>query len=225
MRLALSLVTAIVFASPAVAQEAADSRFALGAQIGTTGLGVEAQASVNRYVAVRGSADFIRYDAEFETDDVDYDGELDLTQGGAFVDVHPFANAFFVSAGAYFGDRQVDLRADARGSAEIGNLVFTPEQIGRLEGEADLGGFAPFLGLGYNDTFTTDRRWGLKALVGAQFGDDSEVTLRRTGGIALPAALQAQLDAELRNEERELENDAEDFKVFPVVQLGVAYKF
>ena len=228
MRTALLSTAAVALAAvalPAAAQDASDSRLALGAQLGTTGVGVEAQAAVNQYVTLRGSADFIRYDAEFETDDVEYDGDLDLTQGGVFVDVHPFSNAFFVSAGGYFGDRKADIKATAQGSAEIGDVVFTREQIGTLEGEADLGSFAPFLGLGYNDTFTSARRFGFKALVGAQFGQEPDVTLRRTGGVALPAQIQAQLDTELRDEERELEEDGEDFKVFPVVQIGVAYKF
>jgi hypothetical protein len=226
MRTAFLVAAGLVAAAaPAAAQDAADSRFAVGVQVGTVGLGAEAQAKVNEHVVLRGSVDAIRYDADFSSDDIDYTGDLDFTQGGLFADLHPTGNAFFVSAGVYFGDRTAEFTATAQRPVEIGEQIFSAAEAGTLSGEADFGGAAPFVGLGWNNTFTTQGRWGFKLLAGAAFGGDPEVKLARTGGVALPAAVQARLDSELRNEERELEEDADDLKILPVVQIGVAYKF
>jgi hypothetical protein len=174
---------------------------------------------------VRATLDSFQYDTDFSSDDVDYEAELDFASGGLFADYHPFGNGVFVSGGAYFGDRSATLSATTASSVQIGNQIFTGAQVGTLEGETDFGDFAPFVGVGFNNTFTTAGRFGFKALLGAAFGDEPDVSLRRVGGIALPPAEQARLDAELRNEEAELERDAEDFSVFPVLQLGIAYRF
>lgn len=220
---AVVAVVAAVSAAPAVAQ---DSRFAVGPQIGTTGIGAEVQFLASDRLVLRAGGDFLKVDEEFESDGIDYDGELDFSTGSVFVDLHPFANPFFVSAGAYFGGREVDLVAQsAGGSVEIGDQIFTAEQAGRIQGDLSFGDTAPFVGLGWNNTFRTEGRWGFKAVVGAAFGEDPEASLRRTGGVAIPAEVQTLLDAELRQEERELEEDADDFKVFPVLQVGLTYRF
>jgi hypothetical protein len=89
----------------------------------------------------------------------------------------------------------------------------------------DFGGTAPFLGLGYNNTFRTAGRIGFKAVLGVAFGEDPTVDLQRTGGEPLPAAIRTQFDQELRNEEAELQEDAKDLKTLPVVQVGLTYRF
>lgn len=217
-------VTALMIASSADAQ---DRRFALGANVGTTGLGIEAQFKVSPKVTLRGGFDSLQYDEEVEGDGILYDGELDFSTAGAFVDFHPTGGAFFLSGGAYFGDRQVNVSGTpvAGSTVEIGDDTFTAAQVGTLEGSMDFGGTAPFLGLGWNNTFTTDRRVGFKFLVGAVFGSDPDAELVRVGGSTLSPADQARLQAELDAEEIEIEEEVDGFSVFPVVQLGLTVKF
>lgn len=228
MRLLLAtaaLLAAAAAALPAAAQTAREDRFAVGVQGGTTGVGVEGEFAASDQLVLRASADFFSYDVDASSDDVDYEGDLDLNQGGLFVDFHPRGSSFFVSGGLYFGDRSAEVRATAQGPVEIGNTVFTAAQVGELQGEADIGDVAPFVGVGFNNTFTTAGQVGFKVLVGAAFGEDPDVSLSRVGGVALPANIQTQLDAELRNEEAELEDDLEGYNILPVVQVGVFYRF
>lgn len=221
----VAAVAASAIALPVAAQTAPAERFAVGVQGGTTGLGVEGQFAASNQLTLRASFDSFQYDTDFSSDDIDYEGELDLNQGGVFVDYHPGGGAFFVSGGAYVGDRRATVRAASGASATINGTVYTGAQIGTLEGEADFGDVAPFVGLGFNNTFTGASRLGFKALVGAAFGEDPSVSLRRVGGIALPAAVQAQLEADLRAEEESLRSDIEDYSIYPVVQVGLAYRF
>lgn len=211
----------------ATSAQAQDGRFAIGPQVGTTGVGVEAQFKASDRVTLRGGFDSLKFDQEVEGDDILYDGELDFSTGGLFIDLHPTGGAFFLSGGVYFGDRQVSVSGTpAPGTTvEIGDDTFTAAQAGTLNGEMDFGGTAPFVGLGWNTTFTSSKRWGFKFLVGAAFGSDPEATLTRTGGSVLSPTDQARLNAQLRVEETEIEEETDGFKVFPVVQVGVAYRF
>lgn len=214
---------AAAIAAPVFAQ---DSRFAVGPQIGTTGVGAEAQFQINDRIVIRGGADWLDLDEDFSSDGIEYEGSVDFSTASAFVDFHPFDSSFLISAGAYFGKRDVQVTGRSSGAnVEIGDQIFTAEQAGQIEGDLTFGDVAPFVGIGWNNTFRKEGRWGFKAVAGAAFGEDPEATLRRTGGVALPAQVQADLDRELREEEQELEDDADDFKVFPVLQVGLTYRF
>jgi hypothetical protein len=207
---------------PAAALAQQPGRFALGAQVGTPGAGVQAQFSVNDYIVLRGSYDVLQWDADDTYDGVDYNADIDFQSPGAFVDLHPFRNAFFVSGGAYFGDRGVDLDATPDEDVSIGGATFTPAQVGNLTGRIELESTAPFVGLGYDNTFKHGGRWGFRVLAGAAFGDAPEVSLDSSGGTLSNEPL---FQARLEQEEQEVQDDADDYKVLPVVQVGLNYRF
>lgn len=221
----IAFAAAATLLAAAGAASAQPGALAVGGQIGTPGAGVSVQYAVSPTFVLRGSYDVLQYDRDFSSDGVNYGGSLDWSQGGAFVDLHPWSNAFFVSGGAYFGGRDVELRGTPDRPVQIGGSVFTAAEAGTITGRADFGRVASFGGLGFDNTFSGSGPIGFRAVLGASLGQSPDVTLARTAGAALPAAVQSRLDAELRNEERELENDAEDFRVYPVLQVGLTYRF
>jgi hypothetical protein len=89
-------------------------------------------------------------------------------------------------------------------------------------GRIDLESTAPFVGLGFDNTFTHDGRWGLRLLAGAAFGDAPQVDLNASGGTLSD---QPAFQDRLAEEEREIQADADDYKVLPVVQIGLNYRF
>jgi hypothetical protein len=212
-------VAALALASAASAQ---DSRFAIGAQLGTPGGGVSALYSLSPNFVVRGSYDAVRYDRDDSYDDIDYNAQLDFNSPGAFIDWHPTGNAFFVSAGAFLGTRDVNLDATPTTNTDIGGVVFTPAQIGNLTGKIELESTAPFVGLGYDNTFTHPGHWGFRLLAGAAFGDSPQVDLNASGG---SLSNDPTFQARLAQEEADIQEDADNFKVLPVVQVGVTYRF
>ena len=221
--LLLGAAFAALSAAPALAQTG--GRVAVGAQIGTTGVGAEVQVQATPMVTLRAGGDMFKYDEQAETDDYNYDAELDFSTLSAFADLHPFQNPFFLSAGIYLGERSVTVDGRANSNVVVGGQTFTPDQFGRLVGDADFGDSAPFLGLGWNNTFRTAGPIGFKIVAGATFGSDPTVDLRREGGMTLPPSVQAAVDAEIQAEEDDLERELEDFKVLPVLQAGVTYRF
>lgn len=215
-------LTLLAFVSTVSVASAQDSRFALGAQVGTPGIGVTGEFSVSPNLVLRGSFDSLQFDRDQTYDDIDYNAKIDFSSPAVFADWHPTGNAFFLSAGAYFGDRSLDLDATPTGPTQIGGQTYTPAQIGNLTGQVALESTVPFLGLGYDNTFTRGGHWGFRLVAGAAFGDEPEVDLNASGGTL---SNDPTFQARLADEEADIQDDAGDFKILPVVQAGLTYRF
>lgn len=204
------------------ATSAAAQNMALGANLGTPGLGVQATAQLNERVVLRGALDGMSISRNQDYSDIEYDGKAKLMTGGLFADLHPTGGAFFVSGGAYFGKREIELSAQPTANVEIGGVTYTPAQVGRIDGEAKLSKVQPFLGLGFDNTYVGERAWGFRAMAGVSFSKAPKVNLSATGGAL---ASDPTFLAQLRLEEEQARDDAKDFKYFPVVQVGLTRRF
>ncbi len=219
------------YGSSATAQ--AETQFAVGGSLGTPGGTLEVQASFNDVFGVRGGYNYLTFGVDEDYDDLAYAGDLDMQTFGAFVDIHPFRNSFLLTGGAYLGAKELTGTAIPLQDVEVGDVVFTPTQVGQLDMTADIGDTAPFAGFGFDSTFQGDGPWGFKLIIGAMFTQSPSVTLRSVGGDrtvegatdAQNAELEAMFQAELLKEARAIEQDAEDFKVFPVLQAGITFAF
>lgn len=200
---------------------AARAQVAISGGIGTTGVTAEAQVKVVPNVVLRGGYNYFQYEADDTYDDIAYTGDLDLNTLGAFIDYHPFGNAFFVTAGAYFGEKSLDLTGAPTTNVQIGNQTFTPAQVGSLNLTGDLEDTAPFVGLGWDTSFD-NTGLGFKFLAGAMFTGSPDVTLVSTGG---SLSNDPNFQAQLAIEEQNLRDDVDDYKVYPVVQIGLTYGF
>lgn len=209
-------------AGAAEAQGRARSPITAALNAGTPGLGAEVQLSLGPVVTIRGGFDTLGYDFDEAYGDVDYSGRFDFDTVSGFVDIHPFMNAFLISGGVYVGDRTIDLGAQPSQPVEIGGATFTPAQVGRLSGRIKLSETAPFVGIGYDDAFMREGRFGFRAIAGVAWSPEPEVGLSSSGGtLSNDPTFRARLDQEAQ----EIRDDAEDKGFFPVVQLGLTARF
>lgn len=215
--LAALAATCAVLASPAVAQN-----FGVGVNVGTPGLGLQVSTQVSDLVVLRGALDGASISRDETYSGVDYNGKVKLMTGGVFADLHPGGGALFVSGGAYVGKRKINLGAQPTAAVDIGGQTFTPAEVGRIDGDAKLSNFQPFVGLGFDNTYVGERRWGVRALAGVAFSKRPDVNLTASGGIL---SNDATLQTRLRAEEVEARDDAKNFKYFPVVQVGLTRRF
>ena len=206
----------------APAAATAETPFSAGAIGGSTGFGVEARYAVNEKIALRGGLSTLTWDVDETLDDVDYSGDLNYDAAALFVDYHPFASGFFVSGGFYFSGPELDLTATPSGPTEIGGVTYTPAQIGMLDVDADIGDTAPFIGIGWSNAQRTDSGLYFSALAGAAFYGDASANLEAIGGLLAndPTFL-----SDIAAEEANLEEDLDDFKTYPVIQIGLGYRF
>ena len=216
-----SITLAALAIAGAATAGAAQAQIAVGGSIGTAGASAEAQLKVAPGINIRGGYNYLQYGADDTYDGVAYEGDLDLTTLGAFVDVHPFGNSFFITGGAYFGEKTLGLFATPTQNVEIGSQTFTPSQVGTLSLAADLEDTAPFIGLGWDTTFENPGI-GFKFLAGAMFTGTPQVNLTATGGTL---SNDANFQTQLAQEEQNLQDEISDYEIYPVVQVGVTLGF
>ena len=220
--LRLTLAVALGATLLAGTANAQDGRFAVGANIGTPGVGAELQYKLSDDFVVRGGGDWMNFDYDHTYSGIDYSAKLKTGTGGVFLDWHPGGGGFFVSGGSYFGERKAKLDGTPTGPTEVGGVVFTPAQIGTITGDVEMSKTQPFAGLGWDNTFSRNGAWGFRVLGGVSFSKEPKVDLTASGGTLSndPTFLQ-----QLQQEEDNVRDDAKGFKYFPIVQVGLTYKF
>ena len=222
MRLIPVVAVVLLLSAGSAMAQSSEPGIAVGATAGTTGLGVEVQVKVGPIFTLRGSIDRLTHSADESYDGVDYNADLAFDTIGGFIDMHPMANGLLISGGAYMGDRDIDLAATPTGPVEIGGQTYTPSQVGTLNGAVKLRDVAPFVGIGWDDTFYRRGRWGFRAVAGVAWSVEPEVALTSTGGsLSNDPAFQARL----RDESQRITEETEGYGLFPVVQVGLNYKF
>ena len=217
MRKILILAAASAAFIPFVSH-AADGPF-VGARISTLGAGVEVGDTISPYWDVRLLANGFNYDANRTVDAIRYAGKLKMGSFGVQADWHPIAHGpLYLTAGLYANGNKIDANANPTTTTTIGILPFTPAEIGTINGHAKYNSTAPYLGIG--------GRWGAGPVdftleAGAYFQGKATVTLTNNGIFASDPTFQAQLETERQN----LQHNLNDFSTFPVVALGVGYRF
>ena len=219
MRYALAAVfAAAFFGSPAAAQSGG---IGVGVTGGTLGVGPEVNFRSDNF-GVRGSATFLGFSRDVESDGIDYNGDLKLRSFGGSVDFYPGGGGFRVSGGVRVSKNRVELFAQpgATTTVEVGDATYTGAQIGTLTGEVRPKKIAPTLTIGYGGGKNSGIYFGIDA--GVMFQGKPKVrSLVASGPIATNAAFQTQL----ANERREIEDDIDNFKLYPILQLGLGYRF
>jgi hypothetical protein len=221
-RLSLAIAFGGAILAGATGAQAQDSRFAVSGNIGTPGVGAEAQFQLSDSFVLRGGGDWMNFDYDHAYSGVDYSAKLKTGTGGVFLDWHPGQGGFFVSGGGYFGERKAKLSGTPSGPTQIGDVTYTPAQIGTITGDVEMSKAQPFVGLGYDNTFSGGGRWGFRVLGGVSFSDKPKVDLTASGGTLSSDPI---FQAELQREEDDVRDDAKGFKYFPIVQVGLSYRF
>ena len=192
-------------------------RFALSGKAGTLGVGPELTTKLATDINVR--VGFNTFDLDFddeEIDDVKYDLGIDLSSVSALVDWHIFDDPFRISGGFISMHNKIDLDARLNESVEIGNTIYTPAQIGTLNGSLDIDGLSPYVGIGWGNPFAGNRRWGFTLDLGLAFTDSPDVKLSSTGIVT---------SADLEKERRDIEDDLDSLRFYPVISLGLFFRF
>jgi hypothetical protein len=212
-------IAAFVTVSPAMAQEDA-AGFSVGVTGGTLGLGPEVGYRVSPLIGVRASASFLNISHDFGIDDIDYQGKVKLESYGAMLDLYPFQGGFRASGGFRIDKNRVNLTATPTSNVTVGDLSFTPAQIGTLSGQVDADEFVPVATIGYAGGVTKGLKFGIDAGVMFQ-GKPEAQNLVATGAFATnPIFI-----AELERERQKVNRDMDDYKFYPVVQLSIFYAF
>lgn len=191
-------------------------RFAVSGKTSTLGLGGEFTTAVTSNINARIGINALDLDFERELDDIEYDIGLDFSSFSALLDWHIFDSPFRISGGVLSMNHKLDLSASGTGVQEIGGITYDWSEIGTLSGGVEIDNVAPYVGIGWGNPLTGNKRWGFTCDFGVAFAGSPDVALSATGMVA---------SADLERERRDIEDELEDFKFYPVISISFFYRF
>jgi hypothetical protein len=196
----------------------------IGLNTGTLGLGIEYSTSINDMFALRTGLNAFDYSHSLNESGIDYDADLELKSISLILDYHPFSNGFRLSGGAIYNGNQLKVtgKPDGTGNIEINDVTYNSSQVGKVDGEVDFNSFAPYVGLGYSSSKTKESGFSFNTEIGAMFHGTPSAKLRAT---CSDPAICASLQSDLTAEEKQLNDDLKSFNIYPVLTMGIGYKF
>ena len=203
---------------------------AIGAKGGTLGLGVELTVGLGQQLNGRFGVSGFNYSDRRETSDIEYDAEARLRTAAALLDFHPGGRGLRLTGGLVWNGTEVEGSSlpPASGFYDIGGVQVPVNLLGTLDADADFDPVVPFVGLGWGNAVGTNQKVGFSFEVGAVFQGTADVELTPVlspdSPLNTPVARQA-LQILLEREESEIEDDAADYEIYPVVSIGVTYRF
>ena len=197
----------------------------LTARAGSNGLGAEIGVGLGSMFGVRANLLGGSLSRDETRSSIRYEGTLKLSNGSLLMDVHPFAGSFRLSAGAVFNNNRLDAngRADG-GTIDINGVNYPADAVGTLQAGVRWDRTNPYLGLGWGASPKASPGFFFSADLGA-FYMRPTATLTGTCGPALPAAACTQLQSDIRAEEQQFRDDVNKYKLYPVLSIGVGYRF
>ncbi|GAB4346598.1 MAG: hypothetical protein Kow0089_24010 [Desulfobulbaceae bacterium] len=198
------------------------SGFGVGAKISSLGVGGDVVASVADSLNLRLGLQGFTYDYDDTYSDIDYEADLDLFTGLLLTDWFPFGNNFRISAGVAANGNEVTVTGKPRNSTfNIGGVTYPSSQVGSLTGTIDFNSVAPYLGVGYGGSFADSDNWSFFLDIGVLFQGSPDVSYSANGPLASDPTFQARLE----QERKELEDDLDEYEYYPVISMGLTWKF
>ncbi len=227
------LSTAAIAPAPARAQDGAT--FA-SAHAGSLGAGLAAGYDISPSFTARAAVNYFSFGTDRSSAGNDYSVDLQLLSLGVLGDWHPFETGFRITAGGLFNGNKMTLASSAE-DIELGDGIYR----GEMEAELGFNAVAPYVGIGW----TSGRAGGS----GLAFFADAGVVFQGAPRISASGRVEGQgnacgfglsesgratvqtgcglqdLGADLESEHADLEDQLSAFNLYPVVMLGVTYRF
>ncbi|WP_144153105.1 hypothetical protein [Paraburkholderia sp. BCC1885] len=189
-------------------------------QGGTLGAGIGAALPLSSWAGVHADFDGFGYSHTVTVAGNQYDGHLKLLQGGLYLDLFPFASSGFrVTTGVLLNDDELKAHAipNADGNYKIGR-DYVPAVGSAPTATASLPHAMPYLGIGYGHK-PVAKGFGLTLDLGVAYGRP-HVTYN-VPEIYTLFTTQANID----QQEQKISNDVGRYKLYPVAEIGVSYRF
>ncbi len=212
---------AVLAATIASIGAASAGQFDTGLTGGTLGVGPQiGMVIVPNKLDARLNFGYLHYSYNTTSDGVYYDGHLKLQNVGLLGDWHPMGGAFRLTAGLFYNDNKFDLTGQPSGGTyTINGNTYTAAQAGTVTASVDFNSVAPYVGFGWGDNsdgaglhFTSD--------FGVMYQGTPSAHVTATGAAANPA-----LASDVQAAQAKLQSDLNNFKWYPVVQVGLVYRF
>jgi len=220
------------------------SRLAFGVGVSSLGINMQTAVNANRYMNLRGSANFFDYSLNKSLDGLLASGSLNFASAGASVDFYPFPfHGLRLSPGVLFYNQNratATLTAPGGSSFTLDGTTFYSSQANPVTGGGSLSLHQQ------SPVFTMTTGWGnmisrrgghfsFPFEIGAAFMGSPSVSMALNGGqVCLdPAGTigcmnvvgNEQVQSDLSAQQTKYQNDLNPFRIYPIVSTGIAYNF
>ncbi len=196
----------------------------IGAAIkaGTSGIGGEVTIGLTPFINARTGVNAFNYDGSATESDVRYNYSLRLKSYPVLLDWHPFEDSGFrITSGVVINNNTLSATGAPQTSYTIGNTTYSAEEIGTLSGNVTFKHYAPFAGIGWGNAVGNHSALSFAVDLGVIFQGTPDVALAASGSMATNELFKADLDREINT----VKSKINDIKYYPVISLGLAYKF
>ncbi len=209
-----SLLIFILFSSIIYSQD-----FAAALKVGTTGISAEAVRSFSPKFNARLGFSFFSYRINGgggDKDDYSYDAKLGLFSISALADYFPFERGLKLTAGLVINLNKFEADMKPTRSYTVGGDLYTPDLLGTMNADISFNKIAPYIGIGFGNPTAGAKGLGFSFDIGTIYQGSPKAKLSATGLIEPSASPEQQ---------QQLEENLSWFKWYPVLSLGITYKF
>jgi len=219
----LFALTALAAAATAQAQIGA----AVSADFGTTGAGVHLVVPMESNLNGRFGANYFKHDFDKRSGKVDYKLDGKLATFDVLFDWYVVPHSSFRLTGGilYNGTRFKALGTpNASGSFSFNGTTYSSTDLGALKGEVNFRRAAPYIGIGWGNALTPNKRWNFNADIGVFHQGKARVNLIAYG-CSTNVTFCSKLASDVNVEELRLQEEVSDYKIYPVLRAGISYSF
>lgn len=194
-----------------------------GLNVSTFGAGADVTLGLTSDLNLRTGVHLLSYGASTHKSGIPIAYDLSLRSLPLLLDWFPLddGSGFRISSGVILNNNKYLATAEPAASYNIGGVVYTSDQTGKMNGDVTFRKFAPYVGIGWGNPFTAKSRLSFSFDLGIAFQGKPDVSMVASGPIAADPAFQANL----RQEENDIKKEIDMFKYYPVISVGIAYRF
>jgi opacity protein-like surface antigen len=186
-------------------------------QVGTEGVGIGYARPFGQNFNARGEFNGFALSHNFTAGDNRYDAKLQLLHGGLYADLFPAPSIvpFRFTVGVLLGDDHID--GDTNGNVDInGVIVNTGESV---HAKVKLPAVRPYVGIGFGHTPVAQKGFSMFADLGVAYGKPQV-------DFDVPTDVAAAAGADnVAAEEQQVRDKVDKYKFYPIVKVGVTYRF
>lgn len=233
------LLCTILLGAITYAQSEKDSgSFGVGVKASLLGGGVEAAARVTHRTNVRAGFNIFSYSRGFTKDGIPYSGQLSFRTVEAHYDIFPFAGKFHVSPGVLvYAQTPITATAavPAQASFSLGGSTYYSSTAQPVTGTGNIkfNQAAPMATFGWGNLVPRKKssHLSIPAEFGVAFQGAPKATLNLAGTACLSpdvncmSVTSPQIQSGVLAEQTKINNSMSFFKAYPIISVGVGYKF
>ncbi len=222
MKFKMSFLLAVIL-FPVMSQA---SNFAGYGKVGTNGFGLGAATSVNNNLGLRVGFDTFKFATTQKDANGDYGIDFKLLNVSGLADWYPWAGKFRTTVGAVYNGNKASLTAKpTAGTYTFNGQTYSSADVGSFSGDMTFNSFVPYLGLGWGNPAAQDKQWGMTMDVGLLIQGAPKISNTVTCGTATNPTVCAQMKSDVAAGATKLEGELKQFKLLPVVSVGISYRF